>query len=302
MRFMKGPQQRRLTGRTKSSWLHPWCREHRMAPLLVGSHCSFLGITLVRRLKASIRWVYIPSCLFLGKCGMEKKKVFLPRYIFPTASEGPSALRAMWDYVDRFLSRFTRQIKQGDGKTQYQYRETKPYIAASQKGLSCSLFHQWDSDLRFPAACKLSMSTFHFFIDMKRWVATVFCGSRECTWCTSQKTRCIWERTCHAFPCAELGGGPAKRGCGRVASAVSRVCGEERFPSSPAVNCSLVFCQACSDFESDVGKIWLNGSRFLIWQMGEGGAMGWILARGEHTIRARASYVSETEKWPKFNI
>lgn len=72
------------------------------------------------------------------------------------------------------------QIKQGDGKIQYQYIVTKLYVVASQKGLSCSLFQQWNGGLRFRAACKLNMSIFHFFIDMKRWVATVLCGSREC--------------------------------------------------------------------------------------------------------------------------
>ena len=54
MRFVKGPQQQALVGRRKGSQLHPWCREHHMALLLVGSHHSFLGIALFRRLKLII--------------------------------------------------------------------------------------------------------------------------------------------------------------------------------------------------------------------------------------------------------
>lgn len=170
-----------------------------------------------------------------------KKKSFFTQIRLSCCARRTICSQSQCETVGHFLSRFTPQIKRGDGKTQYQYWATKLYVVASQKDLSCSLFQQWDCGPRFPAACKLSMSAFHFFIDVKRWVATVLCDSRECAWWALKKMLdlSVWEHACHAFPCAEPGGGPAKRGCGGMAWEASQGGREERFHLSPAVNRSL---------------------------------------------------------------
>lgn len=98
MGFVKGPQQRGLSGWMRSPGLHPWHREHHRHLVLVQSHPCSLGITAVRDWSCSCGECVFPLALSLQSVG-RGKTVSLPGSLFPTASE-PSALGAVPEPAD----------------------------------------------------------------------------------------------------------------------------------------------------------------------------------------------------------
>lgn len=78
MGFVKGPQQRGLSGWMKSPGLHPWHREHHRHLVLVQSHPCSLGITAVRDWSCSCGECVFPLALSLQSVGRGKTVTQVP--------------------------------------------------------------------------------------------------------------------------------------------------------------------------------------------------------------------------------